>query len=372
MSTVATEMLEPDRDLRPFPAPPPNHLLGGSGIPAYEFSTLHFAPGNQFAAWRRNFAPVVELSVADGHTDFFSGKQTIWDLGSFAVMKVKSDTCNFTSLARHARLDPLDIWQITLVLHGRSVTDTPFGRFAAGPGTVQIQRLGTAFSGSFIECELLHLLVPRQLCHGMVHLLEAAEFTAQDQGIAGLFGDYMLNLSRRLPSLDIKDTATLASATRGMIRACFSDIPDGMDTAADEADYPLFQRTHRLIDCNLFAPDLGAAKLLSELYISRSRLYRLFRPYGGVWRYIQRQRLLHAHSVLANPGDRRRILDIADAHGFADCAEFSRAFKREFGYKPSQVRASGRIQPRTRRPGADLRRVEPGSRLGAILRRLQN
>ena len=87
-------------------------------------------------------------------------------------------------------------------------------------------------------------------------------------------------------------------------------------------------------------PDLGVASLQRELRVSRSRLYRLFEPYGGVKRYIQRRRLLDTHAALADPNDRRRILDIAEERFFSDAAEFSRAFKREFGYRPSDARSS--------------------------------
>ena len=107
-----------------------------------------------------------------------------------------------------------------------------------------------------------------------------------------------------------------------------------------------------------------------ELGISRSRLYRLFEPYGGVVHYIQHRRLLDAHAVLADPDDHRRILDIAEEHGFTDGAEFSRAFKREFGYSPSDVRTGGKLN-QSNRTATDVETVAPGDRLGALLRRLQ-
>ena len=74
--------------------------------------------------------------------------------------------------------------------------------------------------------------------------------------------------------------------------------------------------------------------------ISRTQLYRLFEPLGGVARYIQEQRLVRACAELSNPAhDHRRIYEIAFAWGFSSEAHFSRLFRHTFGQSPSEVRA---------------------------------
>ena len=90
-------------------------------------------------------------------------------------------------------------------------------------------------------------------------------------------------------------------------------------------------------------------ELCRDLAVSRSRLYRLFEPLGGVVHYIRHRRLLDAHAALADVEDRRPIVAIAAERGFIDPAEFSRAFKREFGYRPSDARASIQSLPFRRR-----------------------
>jgi AraC-like DNA-binding protein len=143
-----------------------------------------------------------------------------------------------------------------------------------------------------------------------------------------------------------------------------------MDEAREPFATALLERARRFVQARLFDPDLGVAALLAELSVSRSRLYRLFEASGGVTNYIRHRRLLHAYAVLADPSEHRRICDIAEEHGFSDGAEFSRAFRREFGRSPSEVRASVTDRPPDRRRD-DLRSIDPGERLGALLRRLQ-
>lgn len=103
--------------------------------------------------------------------------------------------------------------------------------------------------------------------------------------------------------------------------------------------------------------------------MSRSSLYRLFEGEGGIAHYIQRQRLLEAHKVLADPANTATIAAVSKDFCFADASTFCRGFKREFGHSPNDARAAalaGLALPATpsRRPPPD------GGDFGALLRGL--
>lgn len=74
------------------------------------------------------------------------------------------------------------------------------------------------------------------------------------------------------------------------------------------------------------------------LGISRSALYRLFEPHGGVSAFIQGRRLDRIHALLAAPKEHRKLSEIAYQHGFASDAHFSTAFRQRFGYSPREAR----------------------------------
>ena len=349
---------------------PPPKLPEKSPVPTFKFSTLDLPPEEQFAVWQRSYAPMVDLKRPDNATAGFAGEQAIWDLGNLAFSDVRTSGLKFASMPGHARRDPVDHWMITVILRGSVTTIAPSRTFDGEAGSVAIHPLGRAFEGYLTDSEFLSLFVPRDFCGGMAHVLEPAEFSILEQGMGRLFADYIASLAHRLPSMSIGDLPGLVTATRAMILACVAPSSNHFEEAGDTIVNVLLERARRFVRANVDDPDLGVPGLQRELGISRSKLYRLFEPYGGVVHYIRHCRLLAAHAALADPNDGRRILDIAEERGFTDGAEFSRAFKREFGYSPSDVRAAGKTNP-PNRPAGNLDAVAPHDRLGALLRRLQ-
>jgi AraC-like DNA-binding protein len=313
---------------------------------------------------------MLDFVQPDDTTAGFDGTQVVWDLGDLALAQVSTKGLDFRSLPGHIRRDPIDHWLLTLIREGRSQTIAPSRSFIGDAGSVQVHPLGRVFEGHVTDSELLLLFVPRDFCRDTVHVLDAAEFSVLDRGMGRLLADYLTSLAQRLPTLVVTDLPGLVTATRAMLLACAAPSPDRLSEAHEPISTAMLERARRFVQAHLFDPDLDAEGLLRELGISRSRLYRLFETSGGVVHYIQHRRLLGAHAALADPNDRRRILDIAEEHGFSDGAEFSRAFKREFGYCPSEVRAGVKDRPASWHSD-NGQAAAPGERLGLLLHRLQ-
>lgn len=345
-------------------------VTNGTPIPHFEFSTDEVQSSDQFDAWRHNFAPMLELTPTGEMPAGFYGRQVIWDLGCLALASISTEQLNFTSLPGHVRRDPVDHWMMTLFLDGGAQTASQERSFQGGPGAVQIHPLGRPFEGQVSDSQMLMMFVPRDFCRELASSVGAVEFSTLDGGMGHLFADYLAGLANRLPSLSVADIPGLAAATRAMILACVAPSGDRLEEAKTHITGVLLEKARQYINANLYDPQLSKEELCRELGISRTRLYRLFEPTGGVMRYIQHRRLVDAHRALADPTDTRRILEIAEQRGFNDGAEFSRAFRREFGYSPSDVRSRG-MGELPAKPGTDLSEALPEDRLGILLRRLQ-
>lgn len=341
-----------------------------SHLPCFDFSVAGLARSDQFAAWHDTFAPMLELTEINDTTTGFRGRQKLWDLGSLVFAQISTDELAFASLPGHVRREPLDHWTISLLQSGKIRTDSERKAFASGPGEVQIHTLGRPFVGELSKSEMLMLFVPRDFGHETAVTLGSAELSKLETGMGRLFSDYLIGVANRLPTLTQGDLPGLVAATRAMILACVSPTPENIEGAEEPIAGTLLERARKVVQMRLLDPKLGVESVRRELGVSRTRLYNLFEPFGGVMHYIQHRRLLDAHSILADSDDQRLILKIAEEYGFSDGAEFSRAFKREFGYSPSEVRRGGRAAGQ--RP-QDKRRTDCAAeeRLGVLLRRLQ-
>lgn len=223
---------------------------------------------------------------------------------------------------------------------------------------------------------MLMLFVPRDFCAGAAHVLGAAEFSAIDTAMGRLLSDYFIGLANRLPAVEAENLPELVGATQAMIRACVLPSSGNIEEAQApiarvllEIARVLLESARRIVHSKLFDPSFNAKALHRDLAISRSVLYRMFEPFGGVMHYLQHQRLLDAHAALADPNDKRRIIEIAEQRCFSDGSEFSRAFRGAFGYTPSEVRA-GRNSGVSSRPAVELTTTAPEDRLGWLLRKL--
>jgi AraC-like DNA-binding protein len=91
------------------------------------------------------------------------------------------------------------------------------------------------------------------------------------------------------------------------------------------------------IDRNLGRPDLTPAYLEANLPFSRSSLYRLFEPLGGVRNAILQRRLERSmKALLTGSAAKPPLRAVARDHGFATEEQFSRAFRTRFGVTPHQ------------------------------------
>jgi AraC-like DNA-binding protein len=99
----------------------------------------------------------------------------------------------------------------------------------------------------------------------------------------------------------------------------------------------------RFVAANLGDPRLSVVAVCRRFAISPRLLHRLFEGQEHTFaQTVRTMRLERCARLLADPLDRSTITDIALRHGFTDSASFSRAFRRNFGIAPREMREQGR------------------------------
>lgn len=155
--------------------------------------------------------------------------------------------------------------------------------------------------------------------------------------MTAFLGEFLASLSRYLPAMTPAQADALAEPTRLLVQACTGSIAPMRDSEG-AISMLMLERARQIVRQNLACKEFGPTQLCRLLAVSRSKLYRLFAPSGGVAAFIQRERLQHAMALLSDPAEMRSVNMIAAEVGFSDHSTFSRAFRRSFGISPSQAR----------------------------------
>lgn len=314
----------------------PAHMTSEpSQIPNKRLATTQLPARLQLAAWQAALAPIVDVTSPAPPGDGFAARMVAWSLGRLTLMRCQLPPGGFVRHERH--LDDLTshYWCLLLPLDGTLTVETKGGRHTISAGRMGIYSMRQPLSGTHTATTLLAVMVPRNICPEAPAIIERAVNTILRSNFAGFLADFFIDLEARLPTMPARHLPAIIEASRAMILSC---VAQDRDEAAPTLHDTLFERARSYIRRNLNEPDLSVEDLCRELRLSRSSLYRLFEARGGVVQYIRSCRLLDAHRAFETGRDLRRIQEIAVDSGFHDPAAFSRAFKRKFGYSPSEVR----------------------------------
>lgn len=309
-------------------------------IPRQTFDSSKAPPEEGYEGWRGIASPLFDIEAVAPDRPFHAAYQA-FHLGSILIGAGSFDPTRFSRSRPRIRRDGLDHLLIQLYTAGGYVgelgprpVDMPAGRLACLDLT---RELSTVSRSSFnISLVIPRDAIPaRNVPHG--HL----EQDGRDKVVCGLLADHMVALVRHLPTLRQSAAGHVAEATLALCRAALVPTADALEAASEPIHDALLMRARRLVEKRLTDEGLSVESLAAELRVSRSTLYRLFEPFGGVAAYVLDRRMVRARAALRDPANMRRIGEIALACGFSDASHFSRAFRRRFGMTPAEARREG-------------------------------
>lgn len=320
-------------------------------LPSTSFSTDQPVGEDRFEAWRSSISVIFDVAPLSGTgLGGFNASVNGYHLGSLLIADHHFSAQQFSrTLARAAR-DGLDHYLVQWYRSGGFIGRRDGEQDMRLPaGSITVLELQRAVHTIAQDSEVLSLVVPRALLHEALGGSAAAGRTSLHgavlptaSALGGLLADHLRSLLDRMPALAVADAPAVAHATMQMLAACLRPSVRTLAEAEAELRAAALEHIRQHIARNLGAP-LSPEVLARTFGLSRSQLYRLFEPLGGVAHYVQQQRLLRAFHTLATPAASRRlrVADIAARLGFVSEAHFSRAFRATFGLTPSDARALG-------------------------------
>ncbi|MFZ4533401.1 MAG: helix-turn-helix domain-containing protein [Alsobacter sp.] len=309
------------------------------------FSTRVMRPLDQFEAWRGHLSGVVELTPADEPLLEFPAEAEQWSLGNVTLSRFSLRDAPARAW-RHRPESHCDDWCVVAA----------WPADGSARATVSFRSLALPFEGLGRDGEVLTLMLPRSGPARDSRDFDAAHDRVLAPPMAQLLADYMSGLSRNLSTMTQEQADALSEPTRLLVAACLAPRTDRIRSAEAPLSALMLERARQAVRDSMAVPEFGPTQLGQLLAVSRSKLYRLFEPSGGVTAFIQRERLNHAMARLSDPADMRSVNVIALSTGFADHSTFSRAFRREFGVSPSEAREIALVHQPTPRFG----QPEPG------------
>lgn len=320
-------------------------------VPSSCFPYDAVPPEDRFAAWSESIAPLFTPRVAaDARPEHVSVATEVYALGD--ALFGRSEThgvggygCAGNSVIR----DRADAVLVQLYRSGGFIGGNGAEALQVLAGDVVVLDTTRAMSTSVSDSTILSLVLPREIL-----ARHAGDPTLTPRVISGQSpaGRVLAHTFRAtwdaLPRATLREGEGLRGLLLGAIGGVLQDqrrSPEP-DTVLETATFDAI-RAH--IEAQLDDPELSPESLCRRFGCSRSQLYRLFEPSGGVASVIRRARLERAHTELLMLGESVAIPDIARRWGFGNVSHFGRMFRQAFGITPGEARARGHVARREHR-----------------------
>lgn len=261
-----------------------------------------------------------------------------WRLGSFALCRMATHAARFGRKNVQIHRDLRDDWLVCVATRGVHAIQDGDTHSMVPPLVPVALSLGEPFETELRGAEWLCLVMPRDSCPELGPGIDRRRGAPLASAPGRLLAGFLQRMAAELPAMREAEVPRAVEATRALVAAALSAGVSSEPVDESGVRAAQLARVRAVIRQHLRSPDLTPDWLCRLVGISRSQLYRLFEPVGGVKRDIQRERLRQAHRAIADGNTTRTIQEISEELGFLESTTFSRAFRREFGYAPGALR----------------------------------
>lgn len=300
------------------------------------FPTKSLRSREQLDAWRSMLAETLDLSRTPEAAEAFEAEFSCWAFGDVVFTRTLYANAPALHCTHRQRSFP-DHWCVVLARSCSGREDPPSLANERRDG-IGFRPFAPPFDDRAEDMEALALFLPRDFCQDEFAGVAQAQDLDINPELGALLAGYMDHLARQLPLISPDHAQGLAAATRSLVAACIGPCPERSEAAEAPLASLLIDRARLVVRQNMASPEFGPEQLARLMAMSRSKLYRFFESTGGVAHFINRERLREAHRRLNSPRDALSIHIIGNEVGFTDHSTFSRAFRREFGYSPTEAR----------------------------------
>lgn len=311
-----------------------------AGLPARHAGLEGADPWARFEEWRRALSSLFDCTPVDDEPRAFRGELRGYQLDPLLLGASRASAQRFRRGERQIAAAGVDHLLIQLYQSGRCAFDADGHEAEGQSGDIVCFDLSRPMTSVASDLETVSLVVPRQMLRLSPRVLDGVHGAVLDgqSAMGRLLSDHLRALVSVAPGMTAADTGLAAEATAGLLTAGLAAASGAPQPATSALIPPSLQAVQRFIEMNLGNFDLSAEMVMKQFGLSRSALYRLFEPLGGVAEYIRGRRLARAALRIGSVGrGRGAVARLAHLSGFASEAAFTRAFRARYGLAPRDV-----------------------------------
>ena len=287
------------------------------------------------------------LAATQAESDFYA-QVRLWHPGPVIVSDTRVSAQHWIRDHEARARAQVDHLMLYMHIEGASHIRNERGTFEVAPGDIVLLDLASRHEVRMGDAHCVFLTIPRLALKPLedVHGVPYFAYLSADSAVGRLLYEHVISLVRHLPNLSPEAVSWLIPGSIAFISGSVNAAGAAADGTDPAVVSPIARRIQRYVEANLAAGSLTPVVVCERFGVSRSRLHRLFESSGGFTRYVQARRLTRCLEAMASD-PKRNIADIAYEWGFGNQSAFSRAFKRQFGMSPREIKRGTLDRKRT-------------------------
>ena len=305
-------------------------------VPNSMFSTDMVSPALRRDAWIESMRPIYDVSPIEQNNQDFKASAKVWGAGGLFFGSTTYGAQIMDRKESKHKQDDEDDYLLMLIYKEGGAKSIHHGKPAEQrPGDVYLLDFSRDHRLVALSSRVEWILAPHKAVGFQRDAHPSSIVLPADTPAGWILSELSSIAFEKLPSCTLKDAEVMAGMLVGTLKGLISENPN--DVAKKQAICGRRAVMQRFVIESIADLSLNVETLCRKFGVSRATVFRDFEP-GGLQHFMMLHRLDRAlNDIASGPSIRGRIAMIAEKWGFSSPAHFSRAFRENFGFSPSDA-----------------------------------
>ncbi|TIX90524.1 helix-turn-helix domain-containing protein [Rhizobium sp. P44RR-XXIV] len=304
----------------------------------FDSSDLHRDQG--FDAYRALYAGGSDVETSG--IDFYAHVEAK-RLGKLVMFDRHLNGVTHERSLRRAGVDGFEHFVLQLNLSGQLLVETPSDRTSVRAGEIILFDMTKPQHTTLVDCHYLTFSLAPDILATLDNNVDGLHGFILDGQKSAILADVMASLMRR----NLLNEPVIARRVTQMFRQALALALESEEQSRPRDASEAMERVKLLVNAHLAERELSPEWIAKKANLSRTRLYELFKPAGGISRYLQKTRAAKLRQLLTRPEMARfSVSTLCHQAGFASESHAIRTFSEFFSMSPGQYRRQlGDVSP---------------------------